>query len=131
VNEIGNALAMLVEDPVSNNILRSALEVCNKRNITSKTSISIYSLRILLLFQKMQRRLHRIMTHCGCCEHVVEDVYCTMATPVGLNYGARSSYADEMSSGGAGHDDSPDLGLNTTMDILSQLEDAPDTTQPS
>jgi hypothetical protein len=34
MNEIGNALAMPVEDPVSNNILRSALEVCNKRNIT-------------------------------------------------------------------------------------------------
>jgi hypothetical protein len=43
------------------------------------------------------------------------------------------SYATETSSTGAGHDDDyPDLGdLDTTMDILSQLKDAPDTTQPS
>jgi hypothetical protein len=29
MNEIGNALAVPVEDPTSNNILRTALEVCN------------------------------------------------------------------------------------------------------
>jgi hypothetical protein len=34
-------------------------------------------------------------------------------------------------SSGAGHDDVPQFGLDTTADILSQLEDAPDTTQPS
>jgi hypothetical protein len=33
MNKIGNILAVPVEDPVSNTILWSALEVCNKRNI--------------------------------------------------------------------------------------------------
>jgi hypothetical protein len=32
---------------------------------------------------------------------------------------------------GAEHDDYPNLDLNTTTDILSQLKDAPNTTQPS
>jgi hypothetical protein len=39
VNEIGNALAVPVEDPVSNTILRSALDVCNNKNISSQTQI--------------------------------------------------------------------------------------------
>jgi hypothetical protein len=42
-----------------------------------------------------------------------------VATVVGLNFGFRSSYAAGMSSAGAGHDDYPDLGLDTTTDILS------------
>jgi hypothetical protein len=37
VNEIKNALAMPVEDLTSNNILRSALEVCNKGGHQKKT----------------------------------------------------------------------------------------------
>jgi hypothetical protein len=36
MNEIVNVLSVSVEEPVSNNILCSALEVCNKRNITLK-----------------------------------------------------------------------------------------------
>jgi hypothetical protein len=37
MNEIRNALVMPVEDPVSNNILCNALEVCNKGSIRKKT----------------------------------------------------------------------------------------------
>jgi hypothetical protein len=54
--------------------------------------------------------------------------------PAGLDFGAGLSYATGTSSAGAAHDgDVPDLGpdLDTTMDVLSQLEDAPDLTQPS
>jgi hypothetical protein len=54
--------------------------------------------------------------------------------PAGLDFGAGWSYAAGTSSTGAAHDDDvPDLGpdLDTTADILSQLEDAPDPTQPS
>jgi hypothetical protein len=76
----------------------------------------------------MQRRLHRIATHCGCCEHVVEDVYHTVATPVDLDSSTGLRYAAGMNSGGAGHDDHLNLGLDTIADILSQLKDAPDTT---
>jgi hypothetical protein len=61
----------------------------------------------------------------------VEDVYHTAATPVGLNFDVGSTYATRMSSGGTGNDDYPDLGLNTTMDILLQVEDAHDMTQTS
>jgi hypothetical protein len=32
---------------------------------------------------------------------------------------------------GRAHDDYPDLGLDTTADVLSQLEDAPDMMHPS
>jgi hypothetical protein len=62
----------------------------------------------------------------------VEDVYCM--APMGLNFGAGLSYATGTSSASAAHDDDiPDLGpnLDTTTDVLSQLEDAPDPTQPS
>jgi hypothetical protein len=59
----------------------------------------------------------------------VEDVYHT--TPAGLDFGVGSSYAAGMSSVGATHDDVPDLGLDTTADVLSQLMDAPDPMQPS
>jgi hypothetical protein len=54
--------------------------------------------------------------------------------PMGLNFGAGLSYATGTSSASAAHDDDvPDLGpnLDTTTDVLSQLEDAPDPTQPS
>jgi hypothetical protein len=60
--------------------------------------------------------------------------------PVGHDFGVRSSYGVGMSyavgtsSAGAAHDDDdPDLGLDldTTVDVVSQLEDAPDPTQPS
>jgi hypothetical protein len=62
----------------------------------------------------------------------VEDVYCMVATQAGLDFGARPSYATGMSSASAGHDDDyPDLGdIDTTADIQSQLEDAPNTMQP-
>jgi hypothetical protein len=36
VNEIDNTLAIPVEDPMTNNILRSALEVCNKGGYQKK-----------------------------------------------------------------------------------------------
>jgi hypothetical protein len=53
---------------------------------------------------------------------------------VGSSYGVGMSYAVGMSSASAAHDDGdPDLGLDldTTVDVLSQLEDAPDPMQPS
>jgi hypothetical protein len=78
----------------------------------------------------MQRRFHWTATRCGCHERVVEDVYHTAATPVGLDSRVGPSSAAGMSSG-AGHDDVPQFGLDTTTDILSQLEDALDTMQPS
>jgi hypothetical protein len=49
--------------------------------------------------------------------------------PAGMDFGAGSSFAAGMSSASAAHDDDiPDLGhdLNTTTDVLLQLEDAPD-----
>jgi hypothetical protein len=51
---------------------------------------------------------------------------------VGHDFGVGSSYGARTSSAGAAHDD-PDLSLDldTTADVLSQLEDAPDLTQPS
>jgi hypothetical protein len=79
----------------------------------------------------MQRRFHRITAHCGCHECVAEDVYRTTATSPRLDFGARPSYATGMSSASAGHDDYPDLVLDTTADVLSQLEDALESTQPS
>jgi hypothetical protein len=51
----------------------------------------------------------------------VEDVYYMVATPAGLDFGARPSYATGMSSASAGHDDNyPDLGdIDTIADIQS------------
>jgi hypothetical protein len=43
-------------------------------------------------------------------------------TLAGLDFGVRSSYAARTSSAVSTHDDYPDLGLDTTMDVLSQLE---------
>jgi hypothetical protein len=51
--------------------------------------------------------------------------------PSGLDFGAGSSYAVGTSSVGATHDDVPVLGLDTTTDVLSQLEDSLDPTLPS
>jgi hypothetical protein len=54
--------------------------------------------------------------------------------PTGQDFGAGSSYAAGTSSAGAARDDDvPDLGLdlNTTTDVLLQLEDAPNLTQPT
>jgi hypothetical protein len=48
------------------------------------------------------------------------------ATSPGLNFGVEPGYATEMSSMGAGQYNYPDLGLDTTADVLSQLEDAPE-----
>jgi hypothetical protein len=62
----------------------------------------------------------------------VEDVYRTV--PTGHDFGVGSSYAAGTSSAGVAHDDDdPDLGLNldSMMDVLTQLEDAPNPTQPS
>jgi hypothetical protein len=68
----------------------------------------------------------------------VEDVYHTVPAGydfgVGSSYGAGMSYAAGTSSTGAANDnDDVDLGLDldTTADVLSQLEDPPDLTQPS
>jgi hypothetical protein len=54
--------------------------------------------------------------------------------PVTHDFGLGSSYFAGMSSADAAHDDDdPDLGLDldTMANVLSQLEDAPDLTQPS
>jgi hypothetical protein len=62
----------------------------------------------------------------------VEDVYPT--AQAGLDFGVELSDAVGISSTSAAHDDDiPDLGLNldTTVDVLLQLEDAPDLTQLS
>jgi hypothetical protein len=111
-------LVVTVEDLVSNAIPRSALEVCNKRNITQKPQI-LFIYYVLFYFQKMQRRLHQIMTHCECRKRVVEDVYRTMEAPAGLKFT------------GADHKDFQDHDLDTTTDILSQLDIASDPTQAS
>jgi hypothetical protein len=103
VNEIGNALAVPVEDPVSNNILRNTLEVCNKGDIRKKTQTP-FNCVLVFHFQKMQRRFRRIVAHCGCCERVAEDVYRTTETSPGLNFGAGTSSAVVR------QDDYPDLG---------------------
>jgi hypothetical protein len=89
-------------------------------------------------FQKAQRRFHQIKVRYGCRERVGEDVYCTAVAGhdfgVRSSYGAWTSYAGGMSSAGVAHnDDNLDLGLDldTMADVLLQLEDAPDPTQPS
>jgi hypothetical protein len=128
VNDIRNALTKPVQDPMSNHIHRSALEVRNTRNIHKKNSNSICLLNCVLLSENAASILSdRDMRH----ERVTDDVYCTTATSPGLDFGAGSSYAVRTSSAGATHDDVLDLGLDTTTDVLSQLEDAPDTTQRS
>jgi hypothetical protein len=76
----------------------------------------------------MQRRFRRIMTHCGCHECVTEDVYRTTPTLAGLIFGAESSYATGTNSVGARHNDYPDMGLDTTSNVLSKPEDAPNMT---
>jgi hypothetical protein len=67
----------------------------------------------------MQCQFFWITAHCTCHERVAEDVYRMVATSLGLDFGAGSSYAARMSSTGAGQDDYPDLGLDTTADVLS------------
>jgi hypothetical protein len=119
VNEIENALVMPVEDPASNNILHSTLEVCNTCGHQKKTEIPFNCVHVFH-FQKAQHRFHRIVTRCGCRERVAEDMYRT--SPAGHDCGVRSSYGARTSSAGAAHDDDdPDLGviLDTTMDALS------------
>jgi hypothetical protein len=63
----------------------------------------------------------------------VENVYRTV--PMSHDFGAGTSYAAGMSFAGAADDDDDDpnlgLDLDTTADVLSQLEDALDPTQPS
>jgi hypothetical protein len=41
MNNIGNALAVPVEDPASNNILRTALEVCNSGDHHKKLKLHL------------------------------------------------------------------------------------------
>jgi hypothetical protein len=120
---------MPVEDPASNIILRTALEVCNMGGHQKKTKTP-FNCVLVFHFQKAQRLFCRIMARCGCWERVAKDVYRTML--VGHDFGVGSSYGAGTSSAGAAHDD-PDLSLDldTTADVLSQLEDAPDPTQPS
>jgi hypothetical protein len=72
------------------------------------------------------------MARCGCQERVAEDVY--RMVPAGQDFGAGSSYAVRTSSAGPARDDDVlDLGLdlNTTADVLLQLEDAPNLMQPT
>jgi hypothetical protein len=78
----------------------------------------------------MHCRLCRTVKQCGCHERVVEDVHHTAIAPVGLNSGAGPS-SIAGTSFGAGHEDISELRLDTTTDILSQLEDAPNVMQPS
>jgi hypothetical protein len=128
MNEIGNALAMPNEDPVRNNIMCNSLEVCNKGGHQKKIQTP-FNCVLVFHFQKAQCRFCQIATRYGCHEHVAEDVYCT--TPTALDFGAGSSYAAGTSSAAVAHDDVPNLDLDTMADVLSQLEDAPDTTHPS
>jgi hypothetical protein len=65
----------------------------------------------------MQHRLRWIAARCGCRERVVEDVYRMAAAPTGLNSIVGPSSATGMRSG-AGHEDVPELGLDTTADVL-------------
>jgi hypothetical protein len=51
--------------------------------------------------------------------------------PAGLDFGDRSCYAAGTSSLGVARDGVTDLGLDTTANVLSQLQDGPDPTQPS
>jgi hypothetical protein len=55
VNEIGNVLAMLVEDPASNNILCSTLEVCNMDGHQKKLK-----LHLIAYFYSTSRKLNVI-----------------------------------------------------------------------
>jgi hypothetical protein len=118
VNKIWNTLAVLVKDPTSNNILCNALEVCNKGGIRKKTQTP-FNCVLLFHFQKMQHRFRRIVTCYRCRERVVEDVYCMTATSLSLDFGVGLSYAVGTSSAGAGQDDYPDLGLDSTAGVLS------------
>jgi hypothetical protein len=52
------------------------------------------------------------------------------AAPTGLDSIVGSSSTTGTRSG-VGHEDVPELGLDTTADVLSQLKDALDTTHPS
>jgi hypothetical protein len=131
MNEIGNALAMPVEDPTSNNILCTALEVCNTGGHQKKTETPFNHV-LVFHFQKGQRRFHWIVARCGCRELVAEDV--DHMAPASQDFGAESSFATRTSSAGSAQDDDvPDLGpdLNTMTDVLSHLEDAPNLMQPS
>jgi hypothetical protein len=58
----------------------------------------------------------------------VEDVYRTAATSLGLDFGVGLSYATGTIAAGVAHDDVPDLGLDTTAYVLSQLQDSPEST---
>jgi hypothetical protein len=69
MNEIGDTLAVSVEDPVSNNILCSALEVCNKGGHQKKTETPFICV-LVFHFYKAQRQFHRIVARCGCHECV-------------------------------------------------------------
>jgi hypothetical protein len=69
------------------------------------------------------------VARCVCHEHVVEDVYHTAVASMGLDSGVGPSSAARTSSG-VGHDNESELSLDTMVDILSQLEDALDPTQP-
>jgi hypothetical protein len=117
---------------IFNSILRTTLEVCNTGGHHKKTETP-FNCALVFHFQKAQHRFRRIAACCGCRERVVGDVYHT--TPVNHDFGAEMSYSTRTSSTGAAHDDDddPDLGLDFDIiaDVLSQLEDAPDPTQPS
>jgi hypothetical protein len=137
MNEIRNALVMPIEDPASNNIMHIALEVHNMGGHQKKTKTP-FNCVLVFHFQKAQRQFRQIVARCGCQECVVEDVYHMVPAGydfgVGSSYGAGMSYAAGTSSTGAANDDDDvDLGLDldTTADVLSQLEDPPDLTQPS
>jgi hypothetical protein len=52
------------------------------------------------------------------------------AAPTGLDSIVGSSSTTGTRSG-VGHEDVPELELDTTVDVLSQLKDALDTTHPS
>jgi hypothetical protein len=55
-------------------------------------------------------------------------VYRTAATSLGLDFGVGLSYATGTIAAGVAHDDVPDLGLDTTAYVLSQLQDSPEST---
>jgi hypothetical protein len=105
--------------------------------VIRKKTETLFNCVLVFHFQKAQRRFRRIVARYGCWECVAKDMYHT--APAGYDfvrssYGAEMSYATGTNSAGATHDDDdPHLGLDldTMADVLSQLEDAPDPTQPS
>jgi hypothetical protein len=60
----------------------------------------------------------------------VEDVAHAASPPMGLGFSVVWPSLGIGSSSSAGDEDAPKVGLDTTVDLLSQLDHAPNVTQP-